>query len=528
MVDATTGHELLSFMDAYSGYNQILMHKDDQEKTAFITSQGIYWYKVMPFGLKNAGATYQWLVNKMFEEQIGNTIEVYIDDMVVMSKKAEDHVRDLREAFAILKQYGMKLNPTICTFGVQSGKFLGYMVTQRGIEASPDQVKAILDLERPKSKKEVQSLTGKIAALNRFISKSSDKNRAFYEVLKKNKEFKWEQEHDEAFQKLKEYLANSLILSKLRKEIHSSYTSQCLKGRSVESSQEKKTRYDIQYEPRTTIKSQALADFVVDFSPTLEEEAQKEVLALQEPKATQKWILHTDGAANIRRVGLGIVLTSPEGDKIAQAIRCNFKATNNEAEYEALITRLTVAKDMKIQHLEVISDSLLMVNQVNGEYATKDARMIAYLEVTKKLIKEFKEFKIDQVPRNLNTEADALANLGSNINPEEFGAIPLVHVLSPAIEKESTVSVYKVQENPTVKEGNSWTTPLKEYLLDMTKPTGKVAAQALAQKASKYCLICNVLFKKSVACPFLRCLEVKEAQQVLQSLHSGECGNHSR
>uniref|UniRef100_A0A803N6C4 RNase H type-1 domain-containing protein n=1 Tax=Chenopodium quinoa TaxID=63459 RepID=A0A803N6C4_CHEQI len=255
-------------------------------------------------------------------------------------------------------------------------------------------------------------------------------------------------------------------------------------------------RYDIQYESRTAIKSQALTDFVADFSPTLEEEAQKEVLALQEPKAGQKWILHTDGAANIRGVGLGVVLTSPHGDKIAQAIRCNFKATNNEAEYEALITGLTVARDMKIQHLEVISDSLLMVNQINGEYAAKDTRMIAYLEVTKKLIKEF---KIDQVPRNLNTEADALANLGSNINPEEFGAIPLVHVLSPAIEKDSTMNVCEVQIGSTGKEGDSKATPLKEYLLDKTVPTGKVAAQAFALKTSKYCLISNVLFKKSAA-----------------------------
>uniref|UniRef100_A0A803N8R7 RNase H type-1 domain-containing protein n=1 Tax=Chenopodium quinoa TaxID=63459 RepID=A0A803N8R7_CHEQI len=96
-----------------------------------------------------------------------------------------------------------------------------------------------------------------------------------------------------------------------------------------------------------------------------------------------------------------------------------------------------------------------MVNQINGEYAAKDARMIAYLEVTRKLIKEFKEFKIDQVLRNLNTEADAMENLGSNINPEEFGAIPLVHVLSPAIEKESTMNVHEIQTDPTGEEESS-------------------------------------------------------------------------
>ncbi|KAI3772663.1 hypothetical protein L6452_03853 [Arctium lappa] len=92
LVDATARHELLTFMDAYSGYNQILMHIDDQEKATFMTDRGIYCYKVMPFGLKNAGSTYQRLVNKMFKDQLGDTMEVYIDDMLVKSRQATDHV----------------------------------------------------------------------------------------------------------------------------------------------------------------------------------------------------------------------------------------------------------------------------------------------------------------------------------------------------------------------------------------------------------------------------------------------------
>lgn len=129
MVDATARHDLLTFMDAYSGYNQILMHVADQEKTAFMTDRGIYCYKVMPFGLKNAGSTYQRLVNKMFKEHLGDTTEVYIDDMLVKSKQASDHVEHLRQSFDILRKYNMKLNPTKCSFGVSAGKFLGYIVT---------------------------------------------------------------------------------------------------------------------------------------------------------------------------------------------------------------------------------------------------------------------------------------------------------------------------------------------------------------------------------------------------------------
>ena len=125
-------------MDAFSGYNQILMHPNDQEKTTFITKKGIFYHKVMPFGLKNAGATYQRLVNKMFADYLGDTMEVYIDDMLVKSLLPEQYLDHLRQAFEVLQKYSMKLNPTKCSFGVATDKVLGYMVTQRGIEANPN------------------------------------------------------------------------------------------------------------------------------------------------------------------------------------------------------------------------------------------------------------------------------------------------------------------------------------------------------------------------------------------------------
>ena len=129
LVDSTARYKLLTFMDAFSGYNQIKMAKEDQEKIAFITSQGLYCYKVMPFRLKNTGATYQRLVNKMFSKQIGRNMEVYVDDMLVKSKEELTHLEDLKETFATLRQYRMKLNPSKCAFGVASGKFLGFMVS---------------------------------------------------------------------------------------------------------------------------------------------------------------------------------------------------------------------------------------------------------------------------------------------------------------------------------------------------------------------------------------------------------------
>lgn len=174
LVEATAGHELHSFMDAFSGYNQILMNPEDQEKMSFITERGTYCYKVMPFGLKNTGATYQRLVNKMFARQLGRTMEVYIDDMLVKSSKASDHVLQFQQCFNILNKYGMKINPTKCTFGVTSGEFLVYLVTKKGIKANPKQIAAQINTTPPRSIHEVQRLTGKIVALNLFISKSTD------------------------------------------------------------------------------------------------------------------------------------------------------------------------------------------------------------------------------------------------------------------------------------------------------------------------------------------------------------------
>ena len=140
-------------MDAFSGYNQIRMDEADQEKTSFVTSQGLFCYKVMPFELKNAGTMYQRLMNKMFAQQIRRNVEVYVDDMLVKSLREDEHLSDLQETFDTLRAYNMKLNPNKCVFRVTAGKFLGFMVSQRGIEGNLEKVRAIMDLAPPKTVK---------------------------------------------------------------------------------------------------------------------------------------------------------------------------------------------------------------------------------------------------------------------------------------------------------------------------------------------------------------------------------------
>ena len=210
-MDSTARHQLLSFMDAFSSYNQIGMHEDDQEKTSFVTSQGLFYYRVMPFGLKNVGATYQRLMNRIFASQIRRNVQVYVGNMLVKSRREEDHLEDLRETFDTLHSYNMKLNLGKCTFGVTAGKLLGFMVSQRGIEANPDKIRAIMEMTPPRNVKEVQSLNGKVVALNRFVSRATDKCLLFFRTLKKS--FEWTAECQQVFEELKAYLSTPPLLS---------------------------------------------------------------------------------------------------------------------------------------------------------------------------------------------------------------------------------------------------------------------------------------------------------------------------
>ena len=199
LVDAMVGHPRMSFLDAFQGYHQIPLAFDDQEKTTFVTPVGNYHYKVMLFGLKNVGVTYQRMMTRMFEPQLGKNIEIYIDDMVMKSKEESERIKDLGNIFAILREHKLQLNASKCSFGIESGKFLGYMVTHWGIEVNLDQIKAIDNLQPPRNPKEVQRLTGMTASLNRFISQSVDRCRPFFQLLNKWKGFQWTEECALAF-----------------------------------------------------------------------------------------------------------------------------------------------------------------------------------------------------------------------------------------------------------------------------------------------------------------------------------------
>ena len=454
---------MLSFLDAFSGYHQIPMHPPNAEKTSFITPHGLYCYNVMPFGLKNAGATYQRLVTKMFRSLLSSTMEVYIDDMLVKSKQRPDHVAHLQQTFDLLRESSMKLNPLKCAFGVSAGRFLEFMVTQRGIEANPAQLKAILQSSIPSSKKGIKQLTGRLAALGRFISRLTDRLKPFFTTLRGANRAEWNKECDRAFIAIKKYLieppilvspeaGDTLYLYIATSDIAASATlfKECgdAELRSVffvsKSLTDAETRYShleraalalqtaaqklrpyfqahpimvlidlpllgtihklnmsgrmarwamelseygIQYKPRLSKKGQVLADFIAEI-PQLD----------TRPGETGWWTLSVDGASRQTGAGICLQLTSPTEERIEQAVRLCFSATNNESKYEAMIAGLELALAMGADSLSIQSDSQLVVRQVNAELESKDPRMTKYASLVKQKLKSSRPGNLNMSP----------------------------------------------------------------------------------------------------------------------------------
>src|ERR1041385_3766939 len=213
IVDSTSGCERLCFLDAYSGYHQIRLYERDELKTTFITPFGCFCYITMPFRLRNAGATYQRMMQNCLIWQIGRNVEVYVDDIVIKSAKGISLLADLAKTFQSLRSYSIKLNPEKCVFRVPAGKLLGFMVSERGIEANPEKIAAIQNMKPPQKLRDVQKLTGCLAALSRFISRLGEKALPLYQLMKKSSNFKWTKEAQVAFEELKKQLSTRPVLA---------------------------------------------------------------------------------------------------------------------------------------------------------------------------------------------------------------------------------------------------------------------------------------------------------------------------
>nr|GEV05671.1 hypothetical protein [Tanacetum cinerariifolium] len=376
-VDSIMGFRYKCFLDAYKGYKQIQMAEDDDENTAFYIDQGTYCYTKMPFGLKNAGATYQRLVDSTFQSQIRRNLEACVDDMVVKIKDEKMLLADIAKTFDNLTKINIKLNLKKCSFGVEEGKFLGYMITSERIRANPKKTKALADLQSLRTLKEMQSLSGKLAALNCFLTKSVERSLRFFNTLKNiTKENKHEtlNEAERNYAPM-EKLALSLIhMTRRLRRYFKAYPVKVITDQPIKNILNntetfgKLAKYDVElgaynitFIPRNVVKGQVLADFL-----SKAPEGEKEELYFRTPEVpleeddTDSWIVYTDGASSPKGSGEGLVLIGPSGIEYTYALRFTFPSTNNEAKYEALLAGLRIARQMSISNIEVKVDSKIV------------------------------------------------------------------------------------------------------------------------------------------------------------------------
>ncbi|XP_030495089.1 uncharacterized protein LOC115710876 [Cannabis sativa] len=368
----------------------------------------------------------------------------------------------------------------------------------------------------PKKHKDVQSLTGKVFALSRFISRSTDKCIPFFNILKKCQKFEWTKECEETFKKQKEHMVKPPILSKLvyredlllylavsenavsvalvreeEKVQHLVYYAHPIKVltnhplRQVLQKPEASGRLlmwaielsqlDIHYIPRTSIKGQALADFITECN-------------------------EAEASANA-------------------ALRFEFPASNNKAEYEALIAGLKLARSVGATRVEVFSDSQLVVNQVSGEYQTRGEKIVVYVAIVRELLHEFTDYKVERIPREKNAHADCLAKLASDSEVLKLGVVPIERLVEPSIKVKDVVVVVEPETN--------WINPIIKSITKGELPQERALSKKIQYQAHRYVMMDNILYRRGLSMPYLRCVSDPKTKQIMLEVHEELCGDHT-
>ncbi|KAK8562410.1 hypothetical protein V6N12_010491 [Hibiscus sabdariffa] len=470
LVDNTAGHSWFSFMDGFSGYNQIRMHPEDMEKTTFITMWGTFCYKVMHFGLKNSGATYQRAMMTLFHDMMHKEIEVYVDDMIAKSQTEEEHVQNLRKLFLRLRKYRLRLNPVKCTFVITSGKLLGFIVSRKGIEIDPDKVGPYGTSRHHKRKKRSEdSWEGvwddecQIAfeKIKRYLTdppvivaptpgrplilyltvyeesmgcalgkhdESGRKEKAIYYLSKKftSCETRYPQIQKlccaliSATKRLRQYMLyhTTWLISKLD-PLKFLMEAPPLTGRTARW-QMLLSEFDIVYVSQKAVKGSAIADFLasrtsVGYEPLNFDFPDEGLMCVMEGEegslGPRSWRLYFDGTSNALGRGIGAVLISPENIHDPFTSRLEFISTNNMAEFEACVLGLRAAIERNIKELQVFGDSSIVIYQLRGEWEARDSKLIKYYDLVQKLNKNFEKISFNYLSREENRMADALATL---------------------------------------------------------------------------------------------------------------------
>ncbi|XP_022152233.1 uncharacterized protein LOC111020002 [Momordica charantia] len=262
------------------------------------------------------------------------------------------------------------------------------------------------------------------------------------------------------------------------------------------------SEYEIQFEPRTALKGQAVADFIAELTPPPQ-------LAKSDPL----WTIYVDGSSNEKGCGAGILLLAPGGERFEYALRFNFQTSNNEAEYEALLVGLRLAKGLGAIQIKVFSDSQLVVNQIKGEYQTKYFRMEKYLSKVRSHLTQFETYEVSQVPRSENSNADALAKLASAYETDLARSVPVEILDNPSILDPEVMEI----DTPSP----SWMDPIVMFIKGIS-PQDSNEQKKMARKAARFILRDGALYRRGFSLPLLNCVTPVEGLYILREIHEGD------
>ncbi|XP_061372701.1 uncharacterized protein LOC133315142 [Gastrolobium bilobum] len=263
------------------------------------------------------------------------------------------------------------------------------------------------------------------------------------------------------------------------------------------------SEYDITYESRKAIKSQALADFIMELTPVNPEMGEAE----------DTWRVYVDGSSNDKGSGAGIILESPEGVAIEHSLNLGFSTSNNQEEYEALITGLMQAKEHEAKRVKVFSDSQLVTSQIEGKYQAKGPLLMKYLNKVREMMAEFEEVKVTHIPRGENSRAHILSKLASTKNPGNHRTV--------VQQRRTELSCVMI-----ISSTNDWRQPIVAYLKKETLPEDSLESRKLIRDATQYAIVEDQLYRKGLYIPMLKCLNAEEVDYVLAEIHEGINGHH--